>query len=340
MKDTIRKKVGGTSVSTNKQLTSAELGKLWVTYSGNTLGKCVLQYFLKHVNDEKIKEVVQDAHDLSVELLEKLEQLFHAENIPIPKGMTEEDVNEDAPRLFLDDFYLHYLRYTSKAGLSIYSIAIPLMTREDVREFFINGCHATMKLITKINKVMLDKGLLIKPPIIPYPEHIDFVKKQSFLYGFLGDVRSLHALEIAHLYDNIDNKVTSKALLIGFSQCVQDEDVRQFMLRGKTITERHLRLTMAKLHKNHLPSPTLLDDMVTSSTVAPFSDKLMLSHKIDMFSMKIRSYANALSLGGRRDIGGLYAKFMMDVTLFIEDGGNKMIDRGWLEQPPKAFERK
>lgn len=36
-------------------LTSAEMGKLWATYTGNTLGKCVLSYYLKHVEDEDIK---------------------------------------------------------------------------------------------------------------------------------------------------------------------------------------------------------------------------------------------------------------------------------------------
>ena len=76
------------------------------------------------------------------------------------------------------------------------------------------------------------KGFYIKPPQIPIPEKVDFIKKQNYLNGFFGDIRSLHALEIAHLYDNIENNITSKALLIGFSQVAENEyDSRIFYTR-------------------------------------------------------------------------------------------------------------
>jgi hypothetical protein len=65
----------------------------------------------------------------------------------------------------------------------------------------------------------------------------------------------------------------------------------------------------------------------------------MLAHKIEMFSMKIRSAGNAASLSGRRDLGGMYAKFIADIGLYVEDGANIMIDQGWMEQPPKAVDR-
>jgi hypothetical protein len=48
-----------------------------------------------------------------------------------------------------------------------------------------------------------------------------------------------------------------------------------------------------------------LDHLVSESTFSPFSDKLMLAHKIEMFSMKIRTAGNGASLNGRRDIGGM-----------------------------------
>ena len=43
------------------KLTSAEMGKLWVTYVGNTMAKCVLRYYLQHVDDEDIKKVLENA---------------------------------------------------------------------------------------------------------------------------------------------------------------------------------------------------------------------------------------------------------------------------------------
>src|SRR5690606_19218893 len=113
-----------------------------------------------------------------------------------------------------------------------------------------------------------------------------------FLNGIVGEKRPLHGLEIAHLYGNINNDVTSKALIIGFIQCAKNEKVRKFIERGKNINHKHIEMLSKKLSEDYLPSPTLLDHLVTISTTPPFSDKLMLFHKIDMFSMKIREYAN------------------------------------------------
>ena len=321
------------------KLTSAEMGKLWVTYVGNSLARCVLKYYLQHIDDQDIKKVLNNALNLSETLLEHIKKIFIKENFPIPIGYTQEDVNLDAPRLFSDEFYLHYLKYTSKAGMSIYSMAIPIMTREDIRDFFINTLNSTVNLITEVNNVLMAKGFLIKPPEIPTPKKVDFIKKQNYLNGFFGDIRPLHALEIAHLDDAINNNITSKALLIGFSQVAKNEEIRDFFIRGKEMTNKHIEISSQQLHKDNLPSPPLLDDLVSESTFSPFSDKLMLAHKIEMFSMKIRSVGNAISLNGRKDLGGMYAKFLMDIGLYVEDGANIMIDHGYMEQPPKAADR-
>jgi len=329
-----------TSIHQNEKLNAAEIGKLWAIYMGNTMASCVLRYFQKHTEDEDIKKVVETALNLSDAFVQDIKNIFIQENFPVPAGYTEKDVNLDAPRLFSDAYYLHYLHYTSKAAISIFSIAVSIMNRKDVRDFFINALQSTVQLVVEVNEVSRAKGRLIKSPHIPTPEKVDFVKQQSFLNGFFGEVRPLHALEIAHLYDNIENDIASKALLIGFSQVAQTEKVKEFFLRGKQITNKHIASCSQQLNKDDLPAPSLLDDLVTTSTHPPFSDKLMMWHKIDMFSMKIRTYANGISLNGRRDLGGMYAKFLMDIGLYIEDGANIMIDQGWMEEPPKSADRK
>ena len=174
---------------------------------------------------------------------------------------------------------------------------------------------------------------------IPSPNTVDFVNDQSFLHGYFGDVRPLHGLEIAHLFDNINNDITSKALIIGLRQGAQNKKVRKFLDRGKNINKKHIEMLSKKLNDENLPSPSLLDHLVTSSTIPAFSDKLMVAHKIDMFSMKVRGYADAASLNGRRDIGAMYAKCLMNVSLYLEDAANIMIDHGWMEQPPFAVNR-
>ena len=94
------------------KLTSAEMGKLWVTYVGNTMAKCVLRYYLQHIEDQDIKKVLENALSLSESLVKNTKDIFIGEDFPLPIGFTEEDVNLEAPRLFSDEFYLYYLKYT------------------------------------------------------------------------------------------------------------------------------------------------------------------------------------------------------------------------------------
>ncbi|MCM3670650.1 DUF3231 family protein [Mesobacillus maritimus] len=323
----------------HEKYTSVEIGKLWATYTGNTLSKCILSYFLNNVEDPEIEKMVKQGLDLGNSFLTKIKDFFKEEDFATPIGFTEKDVDVNAPRLFTDEYYLYYLRYASKTALSLYSIAIPLMVEKDVREFFIDSCAATIELVNNANDLLIEKGLLKKPPMIPIPDKVDFLKKQNYLNGFFGNVRPLSALEVTHLYDIIDTNVISKVLLIGFSQVAKNDQVRNFFLRGKNLTQKHIAVCSNHLQKENLPSPSLLDDFVTTSTVSPFADKVMLAHKIEMFSMKIRAYGNAMSLGARRDLGAMYGKLLLDIGLYVEDGANIMINHGWMEEPPKAASR-
>jgi hypothetical protein len=314
------------------------MGKLWATYMGNSMAKCILSYYLQHVEDENIKNLLENALKLTEEFLKTTKEIFEKENFPIPKGFTEEDVNLNAPRLFEDEYYVHYLKYAAKAGMSIYNVGIPLVYRKDVKEFFRYCMNSTMDLMDQIKEILMNKGLIIKPPLIPIPEKVDFVNK-DFLNGFLGHVRPLHALEIAHFYDNIENNVTSKALIMAFAQVAKDENIRQLFERGRDMTATNIENYIQKLHDENLPSPTFLDDLVTTTLFSPFSDKLMLFHKMDMFSMKIRAFGNSVAVNGRHDVGLLYTKSLMKIGAFVEDAAKIMIEKGWMEQPPSAAKR-
>ncbi|WP_338452951.1 DUF3231 family protein [Niallia oryzisoli] len=331
--------ISSTKTDLSEKLTSAEMGKLWATYMGNSMSKCILKYYLQHVEDPDIKTLLENALNLSMELLKTTEEIFNKENFPIPKGFSEEeDLNAEAPRLFEDEFYVYYLKYVAKAGMSIYNVAVPLVFRKDVEEFFIYCMESTMALMKQIKTILMNKGMIIKPPIIPVPDKVEFVH-QDFLNGFFGHVRPLHAMDIAHLYDNIENNVASKALIMAFSQVVKSEKIQELFMRGKQLTHKQIELYMEKLHYEGLPSPSFLDHLVTTSTFAPFSDKLMLFHKMDMFSMKIRSFGNSAAVNGRHDIGLMYTRGLIQIASFVEDAAKIMINNGWLEQPPYAAER-
>lgn len=331
--------IRSTKTALTEKLTSAEMGKLWATYTGNSMSKCYLHYFLQHVEDREIKNLLKKAYKLCSEFLNTTEAIFKKEEFPIPKGFSiEEDINLDAPRLFEDEYYVHYLKYTAKAGMSIYNVALPLVFREDIKDFFIYCLKATMALMEQIKELLMKKGLISKPSIIPLPEKADFAQK-GFLNGYIGQKRPLHALEIAHLYDNIENNAASKALIMAFSQVCKKEETRELFIRGEKFTHQHVELYMEKLHNEGLSAPSFLDHLVTTSTVSPFSEKIMLFHKTDMFSMKIRSFGNSLAVNGRHDLAFMYTKGLTQIAKFVEDAAKIMIKNGWMEHPPYAAQR-
>ena len=330
--------VSSSKTALTEALTSAEIAKLWATYMGNSMAKSIISYYLQHVEDKDIKTLLENALQLSEEFLKTIKRILTKESFPIPIGFTEDDVNLGAPRLFQDEFYVHYLKYAAKAGMSIYTIAIPLVYRKDVKEFFRYCMDSTMDLMDQIKEVLMSKGLIIKPPLIPFPDKAEFVH-DDFLNGFFGHIRPLHALEITHLYDVIESNAASKGLITGFVQVAKDEEVRKILEKGKSIVTKNIEAYMQKLNDENLPSPTLLDDLVTSSTFSPFSDKIMLYHKMDMFSIKIRIFGNAAAVNGRHDIGLIYAEALMKNAAFVQSAAKIMIEKGWFEQPPYAAER-
>jgi hypothetical protein len=96
---------------------------------------------------------------------------------------------------------------------------------------------------------------------------------------------------------------------------------------------------MEKLQNDNLPAPSLLSHLVTTSTFSPFSDKLMLFHKVDMFSMKIRAFGNSVAVNGRHDLAALYGKSLADIFMFVEEASKLMMENGWMEIPPEAADR-
>lgn len=324
---------------THIKLTSAELGNIWTTYMSESMSICFLKYFKQKVTDPEISPVLDYACELSAKHLTRLTDIMNDENIPIPHGFSDDDVNLEAPALYSDNFYLVYLENMGRVGMNAYSIALPLSAREDIRQFFSECLQSAIELTNKAKTVLLSKGLLIRPPMIPYPEKVDFVKKQNFLTGWFGERKSLLSMEIAHLYANMHTNELGKSLLMGFGQVAKSKDVTEFMLRGKNIALKHIEVLGSLLREDDLPSSITWDTAVTRSTVSPFSDKLMMFHTTSLTSVGIADYGASVSTSSRRDLVTQYMRLMGEVGKYAEDAMNIMIDNGWMEEPPQSADR-
>jgi hypothetical protein len=326
----------------NIRLTSTEMATLWTTYINDTMAKCVLSYFLKKVEDTEIKPVIELALSITVKHIQELTKLFKSEDFPIPHGFTDEDVNINAKRLFSDSFFLYYLKNMSKVGITTFGVAFSMASRADVRKFFNESITQTVTLDQKLTEVMQSKGIYVRPPYISNQDHIDFVKNKSFLsggfFGF-GAKRPLLSIEIAQLFANIQTNALGKALLMGFSQVVRSKEIRQYLITGKDISSKHVKIFSDTLSSGDIPAPMTCDTDVMDSTDAPFSDKLILFHVAILVAAGTANYGVSAAASPRKDIAMDYVRLAAEIAIYTEAGANLMIENGWLEEPPQAPNR-
>jgi Protein of unknown function (DUF3231) len=321
-------------------LTSAELSHLWNTYMGDSMAICVLSYFIENTQDTDIKANLYNALSLSKKHVKEIGQIFKKEKIGIPYGFNEEDVNVNAPALFLETFYLSYLKQMSRIGITAYGLGLSLAVRGDVRTFYRNCLLESMDLDEQVTNIQLNKGLYVRAPFIVAPNNkVEFVNKVSFMNGVIGEQRPLLGMEVAHLYGNIQTSAFAKALCIGFSQAAQSKEVTTYMVKSRDKAGKHIDLFSKKINESHLKVPMTWNDTVTDSTISPFSDKLMMFHLSSLAATAMADYGVALASSARRDLGLLYAGLIAEMGLHIEDGAKIMIENSWMEKPPSANDR-
>jgi hypothetical protein len=321
------------------EITSAELANLWTAYVNDSLAICVMSHFLANVQDTQTQSVLQHALKLSQEHVKKLKSLYKEEQIAIPEGFTKEDVAENTPRLFTDDFYLIYIQNMGKMGMEAYTLCLSNAARLDICEYFTECMGESLKLYNKATEAMLSKGIFSRSPYIPKPRKVEYVQKQSFLTGWFGNRRPLNSIEISSIYFNMQRNVLGKALVSGFGQVAKSNQVRTYMQRGRGISSKHIENFGSLLTEDDLPVETTWSAESTDSTVPPFSDKLMMFHTTSLNGIGIGHYGQGLGTSSRRDLSAMYTRLMAEVGQYAEDGVNIMIDNGWLEQPPTAVNR-
>ncbi|MED4532348.1 DUF3231 family protein [Metabacillus fastidiosus] len=324
------------------KLTSAEIASIWTAYMNDSMSKCILSYFLKDIEDEEIRPIVQYAYDISSAHIEKLTHLFQGEQLPLPIGFTDEDVNMDAPRLYTDSFMLAYIGQITRAGLLAYSGFIAMSARKDIRTYFIEALKEVSHLYDTGADVSLSKGLFVRAPYIAYPTTIDFIDSKKYLSGFslFSKQRPLNTMEIAYLYMNIQTNVIGAKLALSFAQTSQSEEIQKWMFRGKDISQKHVDLFTKTLIDNNINSPVSSDVSITDSTVPPFSDKLMLFHMDLLSTLGTGNYATAAAASQRSDLILNYERLSIEIAQYAKSGADIMIQNEWLEQPPGTLDKK
>ncbi|CDQ38561.1 MULTISPECIES: DUF3231 family protein [Virgibacillus] len=325
----------------NVHLTSGEIASLWTAYMNDSMSKCILDFMLKHIEDQDIKPIIQQAHDISMKHMEQLTAIFESEQFAIPNGFTEQDVNMNAPWLFTDVFCLTYVNHMAKVGMLAYSGFVSMSARQDITSYFSKGLAETNQLFQDSLKIALQKGTNARHPYIEVPKRVEYVDSKKYLSGLnpLSNKRPLNSVEISHLYMNIITNSTGIKLCLAFAQTSPTKDVQDFMIRGKDISQKHIKIFVDTLLKDDIEAPHVPDVGVSESTASTFSDKLMMFHMSLLISSGIGNYSTAGSASQRSDLMVNYERLSFEVARLAKSGADIMIQNNWLEQPPGVKDR-
>ncbi|QTL51266.1 DUF3231 family protein [Priestia aryabhattai] len=322
------------------RLTSSEITSLWVQYIQETMAICISKYVLATVKDNEVRSLFKFCLELSEKHLKTLKKLLNDESFPLPNGFTEKDVNLKAPPLFTDFFWLEYIHDMTTHGLSGYSTSYRRSIRKDIRNYYYQCNMDAMDVYNRSIDILLSKGLYERDPYFSTPQKTEFITDIAYAMNIFGKKRPLNSMEVGNIYSNLRKSILVKAILLGFQQVTQDKKVHKFMNDGLNICAKHIDIFSSILHEENLHSPRLLDTQVTTSTISPFSDKLMLFHIGFMFNLAMVYYATAMAESMRIDIIGHCEASMLRDLKIATTWGNIMIEKGWIEKPPEANDRK
>ncbi|ERI93948.1 hypothetical protein HMPREF1982_01318 [Clostridiales bacterium oral taxon 876 str. F0540] len=322
----------------NIPLVLSEITALWNEYMGDSSAICTFKYFLRNVEDSDIREILQYALDLSEKHVQFKKQLMEQENISIPVGFNEADVNIDAPRLFTDAYYLYYLNNISSFGMEGYALILRYVTRPDIREYFSRCLVDSKDLYNRVVDIQLSKGLLERVPREEVEKMPIFPKDESILKGSLiGDPRPMFAREVTNTFSGIQMDLILKAAAVGFSQVAKSQSVKEYMQKGKDMFLRHYKGFASHLTRENLPAPSTHESFVTDSTLAPFSDKLMMYLMLQLCNFGLIVDGSSFYFSLRSDLTALHVRYGAELAKYSRNGMVLMINNGWFEQPPQII---
>jgi hypothetical protein len=323
-------------------LTSSELGNLWIAYQEKTMLLRFLEYFLEHVENQEIEQILKLTYDLSEQIVESIKNIFQQEGAVIPLGFTVNDVNKGAPKLFDYLYEPMFLHMMSKIEASLFALYSTMSYRKDIRQLFKQLTVNAQEMFDQCTQFLLDKGVLVRPPFMSMPKEVTFIKDNNYLSGFnlLRETRSLNAIEISLIHHGIETNLTGMQLMIGFAQVANDKQVQEYFVKGMNLS-MDVETTLGEfLRQDYIEPPATHAGKATNSTVAPFSDKLMMyvTNLLGSFGLGSNTFGGAFSL--RSDLPMTMARIALKILPFVKEGGEIMIKHGWMEAPPQVEDRK
>jgi hypothetical protein len=322
-------------------ISASEVGTLWLTYQEKTLIMRILEYFIKKADDDEARNILgglwQELHYYVLEI----EKIFKQQGVAIPAGFKKEDVNLEAPKLFDNGFDIMFLRILKEVSMGMYTINMNMAYNDDVMQIYEGLTTVTHKIYKLATLFLLQKGILTLPPKVTMPKTTEFIESKKYMSGFnpFHSKRAINDIELGFLHHGIESNNIGMQLMSGFAQCAQNKDVRKYFEKGKELAKKQIKIFQGILLDNDIQISATSGSTVTTSTTAPFSDKLMMHcvTYLNGFCIVGNSFGTFFTL--RNDISLKITLLAKDIYFYGQEGIEIMIKHGWFEEPPQTEDR-
>jgi len=324
-----------------KTISASEVGTLWLTYQEKTMILRMLEYFMEKSDDQEARNIMGGLWQELDYFVNEITSIFEKDGMVIPLGFRKEDINLEAPKLFDNGFDIMFLRILKEVSMGLYTINMNMAYRKDVMAIYEGLTSVTQKIYKLATVYLLKNGILTLPPSMTLPKTVEFIKNDNYMKGFkpYGDKRSLNAIELGIIHHGIETNIIGMQLITGFAQCAESKKVKKYFVKGLELAKKQIQIHEEILLETNIPFSVFSGSTVTTSTVAPFSEKLMMYciSLLNGFGLIGGSFGAMFSL--RNDITMKMALIAKDVYLYGHEGLALMMKNGWFEEPPQMEDR-
>ncbi|MBU3182216.1 DUF3231 family protein [Clostridium psychrophilum] len=323
------------------QLTSSELGILWMTYQSAcaTLIKC--EFMKDKTIDKEAQNILTSYITEGQSVKDKIVNVFNNEKVVIPIGFDERDIVRGALPLFDDIFNIMVLRQMMKLNFGHSAVFSAMSYMKEVQDILKLNYDVANKYYVLSTNYLLGKGVLAKPPYVTMPKQVEFIEDKNYMSGHnpFSETRSLNTIEVGFLNEAIEDNIFGMQLMTGFSQVATDKDVKKYFLEGKELAKKIISKLSDVLLQSDIQPPSTWAGKATDSTTTPYSDKLMMYTTSLISSSAIGYNALGTSFSMRSDLHTKLSLIAKDTFGYAKKGGKLMIEHKWMEEPPQMEDR-
>ncbi|MCB2294391.1 DUF3231 family protein [Clostridium algoriphilum] len=323
------------------QLTSTELGTLWMSYFARSSIILMCDLFKDKTIEKEAQNIVTDFVTEGQNITNKLVKIFNDEKVVIPVAFDERDVIREAPPLFDDIFNILFLRQMLKINFGHCSVYTAMSYMDEVHDLYKISYDTCDKFYFITTKYLLKKGVLARPPYVTMPNKVEFIEDKKYMSGInpFSDKRSLNTIEVGFLNEAIEDNIFGMQLMTGFAQVAIDSEVKKYFIEGKELAKKIITKLSDILLQSDIQPPSTWAGKATDSTKSPFSDKLMMYITSMLSSSAIGYNALGTSFSLRSDLHSKLILITKDTFYYAKKGGKLMIEHKWMEEPPQMEDR-